>query len=400
VTDLELLREAFEQGRLLAPDQAVPNVVDLARALATLADADDVPTTPGSAQLARQIGTADHLIFVLADGLGMNLQARLAESSCFARHLVGELRSVFPSTTATVLTTLATGAWPSQHAVIGQWTHLSEIRGAAALLPFASRSGGHLLSHLGVSAEQAFPVPSLMGRMTRDVAALLPASLVNSPSSAYFTGGRHRIGYESLPATVELIRDRIDRADAPTYTYLYSPRIDAEEHWQGVESGDVLGVVNELSRLVERLATALAGRGRIVVAADHGMLDAPVASRHGIKPSDELFTALRFGPSGDDRVLYFHLRPGSEDRVRQRIKARYGARFLLLTVEEAESIQLFGPAPIPPGLRDRFGDLILLANGQDMIESAPGGRVGRRADLNAFHSGLSPEEMRVPLIVI
>jgi hypothetical protein len=399
VSDLDLLLAAFDRGDLLRPDHAVPNVVDLARALATLAGAANVPETPGSDLIANLIGPSDHLVFVLADGLGMNLLARLPDTAFFSRHLVAELRSVFPSTTATVLTTFASGAWPSQHGVTGQWTHLTEIRGAAALLPFASRSGGHLLSHLGVTIEQAFPLPSVMKRMTRDVAALLPMSLVNSPSSAYFTGGRRRIGYESLATTVELILERIATAKSPTYTYLYSPRIDAEEHWQGVTNGDAIGVVNELNRVIERLANGLAGRGRIVVAADHGMLDVPVSARHGFKPSDDIFDALRFGPSGDDRVLYFHLRAGSEDRVRRRIKARYGDRFLLLTVAEAEGLHLFGPEPITPALRDRFGDLIMLSSGVDMVEYAPSGRVGHRVDLNAFHSGLSPAEMRVPLII-
>jgi hypothetical protein len=162
----------------------------------------------------------------------------------------------------------------------------------------------------------------------------------------------------------------------------------------------VRGVVNELNRLVERLTEGVRGRARVVVSADHGLLDASVSARHAIKPSDELFGALRFASSGDDRVLYLHVRPGAEERFRQRFKAQYGDRFYLISVDEAEQYQLFGPGPIAPAIRERFGDFVVISSGVDVIEYVPTARVGRRVDLNAFHSGLSPDEMRVPLIVV
>jgi hypothetical protein len=284
--------------------------------------------------------------------------------------------------------------------VTGQWTHLTEIRGAAALLPFAARSGGRLLLHLGVTVEGAFPIPSRMNGMTRDVLTLLPSRIVSSVSSSYFSGTRARIGYESLADVVNFIVARVNYATTPTYTYLYSPRIDTEAHFLGVGHQDVRAIVNELSRVVEQLAGGLDGRARIVVAADHGMLDSPVSARNGFKPSSDIFDALRFGPTGDDRVLYFHLREGAEERFRRRVKAQYGDRFYVITVAEAERLQLFGPDPIESNVRDRFGDLVMISGGVDMIEYAPGGHIGHRVDLNAFHSGLSPSEMRVPLIVI
>jgi hypothetical protein len=400
LSDLDNLLEKFDRGELLRPDPDRLNVVDLARALSQLAGDENGLPSPGTARIVDLVGPANHLIFILGDGLGLNLVEKLPDSSFFSRHLVAELRSIFPSTTATVLTTLATGAWPVEHGVTGQWTHLAEIRGAAALLPFAARSGGRLLSHLGVTVEGAFPIVSRMSGMSRDVLTLLPSHLISSVSATYFSGTRARIGYESLSDVVKLIVARVADATMPTYTYLYSPRIDSEEHFLGVGHPDVLALVNELSRVVEQLAHGLDGRARIVVAADHGMLDSPVSARNGFKPSADIFDALRFGPTGDDRVLYFHLREGAEERFRRRVKAQYRDRFYVITVAEAEQLQLFGPGPIAPNVRDRFGDLVMISSGVDMIEYAPGGHVGHRVDLNAFHSGLSPAEMLVPLIVI
>jgi hypothetical protein len=400
MTDVERLLERFARGDLLRPNPAVPNLVDLAQALAQLAGAAGSDHSPGAAALVHAIGPAEHLIFILADGLGSSFLAERPADSFLRRHQVAELRSIFPSTTAAALTTLATGAWPNQHGVIGQWTCLPEIRGAAALLPFAARAGGRSLTRLGVSVEQVFPLPTLLSALPRDVLALLPSSLVNSVASTYFCGGRPRLGYDTLPVAVETVIDRVAAATAPTYTYVYTPRIDTESHWMGSKHFGVRAIVNELEVAVERLAAGVDGHARIVVAADHGMVDAPINAKHHFKPSPDLFGTLRWGPSGDDRVMYFHLQPGAEARFRDLLAAHYGDRFALLTVGEAEALELFGPGPISPLVRDRFGDLILISTGADVIEYILTGQVGKRVDLNAYHSGLTPGEMRVPLIVV
>lgn len=400
MSDLSKLLDRFATGGLTCPSPERASLVDLARALAVAAGADGLPLSLGAADLVERIGPSEHLVFILADGLGMNLLEELPAGAFMRRHLVRELTSVFPSTTATALTTLATGAWPSQHGVTGQWTHLSQVGGTAALLPFAARVGGKPLGDLGVDLTDAFPLPALMSRVGRDTLAVFPARLVNGASSIYFSGNRARRGYETLSEAVEIIQERVAFATAPTYTYLYSPRIDAEAHYLGVRHPGVRAVVGEMNGVVERLAAGMGKSTRLVLCADHGLLDAPVSARHSLKPTADLFNLLRCTPSGDDRVQYFHLCDGAEERLRERLKARFGDSFLLLRIGEAEEQGLFGPDPISPRVRDRFGDLLLVSAGADVVEYVPSRQVGRRVDLNAYHSGLSPDEMRVPLVIV
>ena len=399
LSDVERLLRKFEEQALLRPSAAHPNIVDLARALALIAGADHLEETPGAAALAARIGRTDHLVFILADGLGMNLIERLPASCFLVAQLAGELRTVFPSTSSVALTSLATGTWPNQHGVTGQWTHLPEAEAAAALLQFATRAGGRPLSALGVTVGQAFPVPSVLGALRHDTAAFFPDLLVNSVASVYFSGERPRTGYRTLAEAFDAIVERIADADGPTYSYVYVPQIDLEAHYCGVSHPLVTSAAIEFSREVERLAHALHGRGRIVVTADHGLLDTPMTARHYLRPSAGLFEALRFPPSGDSRVLYLHVRPGGEDRVRAWFQHHYGGRFLVLTREEAERLELFGPGPLGQQTRQRLGDLIVLSTGVETLEYLPDGRVDRLTAVVSHHSGLTPEEMRVPLIL-
>ena len=48
MSDIDGLAEAFESGNLLRPSASVPNIVDLANAIARLAGASGGPTTQNS----------------------------------------------------------------------------------------------------------------------------------------------------------------------------------------------------------------------------------------------------------------------------------------------------------------------------------------------------------------
>lgn len=399
MSDVDRLLDAFATGALLRPSPEAPNIVDLARASALLAGAEGIQDTPGSATIAELIGHSDHIVLVLADGLGMNLLRRLPENAFLPSHLAAQIRTVFPSTTAAALTSLATGEWPSAHAVTGWWTLLPEIGSVAAILQFVTRYDRRPLTDLGVTAEQAFPLPSVMRSMRRDTLALFPDQIAHSVYSTYASGERRRCGYRNLRQAVDIIVERVRAADRSTYTYLYTPLIDHVAHVHGIERPEVRAAITETNREMERLHAELGGRGRIVLSADHGFLDSPVGTRHQISPRNPLMTSLRFPPSGDARVLYFHLRQGFEGRFRQKFQQQLGERFLLVTIEEAEHVELFGPGRLSPTTRARVGDLIAISTGPDVIEYGPAGGVGRVMSQASQHSGLSPPEMQVPLVV-
>jgi hypothetical protein len=400
MSDVERLLAAFSDGELLRPSAEVPNLIDLSRALVCLAEGEGVETSAGSAALVSTIGSSDHLVFVLVDGLGINLLERLPANAFLPKHLVAELRTVFPSTTAVAVTSLATGQWPNKHAVTGWWTHLPEIGASATILQFVKRSDQKTLDRHGVSVEQAFPAPSVMSKVGRDAVALFPGRIGSSVYSTYFCGGKPRRSYRNLQEAVDMAIKRVQSAEQPTYTYIYTSRIDDEAHRCGLARPEVQAALSDMDRELERLACGIGNRGRLVVSADHGFLDAGKSERHQIRWSDQFMTYLRFPPSGDARVMYLHTREGAEAPVRQYFRKRFGERFLLLAVDEVEELGLLGPGPISVETRRRVGDLLLISRGRDVIEYRPPGNTGRIMSEASQHSGLTPEEMRVPLVVV
>ena len=399
MSDLKELLSAFDAGRLLRPSYEALNIVDLSRAVAGLCGATETEPTAGSAEIARLIGPSEHLVFVLVDGLGMVHVNTLSPDSVLRRHLVAELMTVFPSSSATAITSLATGQWPGTHGVTGRWTHFPEIRTVGEVLPYIARGNGRSLIDDGMAPDRAFPAPSLISEMSRDTLCLFPESLADSVYSSYFAGHRGKRGYRLLSEAVDEVIGRVGSAGFPTYSHLYTHRIDSTAHKFGSDGGYLRAALRELERGLERLFDGLAGRCRVVVSADHGFLDTPVAYRSQIRPTDELISGLTAPPSGDARVLYFHVRDGFMSQVQHYLHRELGRHFWVITAEEAEELELLGRGPVSPLTRQRMGDLMAISKGPGVVEYRPDGKPGRVTMNVSNHSGLTPSEIMVPLVV-
>ncbi|HLF77167.1 MAG TPA: alkaline phosphatase family protein, partial [Dehalococcoidia bacterium] len=186
--DIQRVLSWFTSGRLLRPDASLPTTVHLARVLAQLNGASLGLTGP-EREILTAIGDSDHLVFVLADGLGLNLVQSEPDASFLKQNLVLELRSVFPSSTAPSLTSLATGLWPAQHGVPAWFVFLPNKAKHVTALPFVERFSGRPLNEATVAPE-LFARPALTADYKRDTLALLPRQIADSVYTRYVTGGR------------------------------------------------------------------------------------------------------------------------------------------------------------------------------------------------------------------
>jgi hypothetical protein len=384
---------------LLRPDPTQPNAVDLARAIATVCGVEGFDE-PGTSALAAKIGEAEHLVFVLIDGLGLAEVEAMSSDRFLPRHVAGELRSVFPSATASAITSLATGCWPATHAVPGWWTFFAEHDLSATPLPFCERFSRQPLAERGVTTD-VFPQPAMLSRFTRDARSFKPAAIANSTYSRYFRGGTPADGYEELSAGVDAVLARVKAASAPTYSYLYISTLDHLSHDYGPDSDEARAHLLELDGEVERLATGLAGRARLVLSADHGQVRVAEEQKHKLLgPADELVKLLRVPPTGEPRAPLFHVRDGAHDAFRAAFAERLGDAFVLVSIDEVEALELYGPGPLHPLARARLGDYLALSAGCDVLLYRPGDAVTSTEKLRGYHGGLTSDEVQIPLVVV
>jgi hypothetical protein len=395
VTDAGRLQALFDIGTLLHPLSETPGPVDLARALASRCGVDLLPRSPQADRVLAALPASDHYVFVIIDGLGMNVVESLSEDAFLRHHLRMELRTVYPSSTAPTLTSYATGTWPGTHAVPGWWTYLPDAGLTSTILPFILRSSEESLRGR-VDPRAAYPHDVLMPMMQRETRVVTTQAIANGVSSTYFSGGAQSIGYERLDDAVHSIVMRVGRDARPSYTYFYVPFVDAAEHAHGVRSPEVRRTLRHVQRSIERLAEQLEGRAIVVVTADHGLIDVPQESRQWIMRDDPLMRLLSVPPSCEPRCVAFHVREGELERFAEEFRERFGAEFALLSLDEADELRLFGPDGIAPETRRRLGDYIAVPYGEATMVYEPDHDLRKMV---GFHGGLTPDEMRTPLII-
>jgi hypothetical protein len=393
MSDVGRLQRWFAEGVLVPPSADEPGTVHLGRALASLARAPSIPLDAPSSRVAGAIGRADHYVFVLVDGLGMNLVETLPGDSFLRAHVAMELRSVHPSGTPAGLTSIATGLWPSEHGVIGWFEYLEQPDLLVTTLPFVERFSRRPLGEFGVTPQTLYPQPTLMPRFACDAAAFMPAFISDSAYSRYFTGGCTTYGYDTLPNAMRDVRRRIQSTPGPTYTYVYIPFVDQAEHVHGVYADPVRAALRDVDKSLARLAEGVTDGVRIVVSADHGQIDVHDEDTHLIDDGDHLLELLAAPPTGDPRVALFHVRARKHDTFEDAFRQRFLEQFALLTTAEAEALHMLGPGVLSALARKLSGDYVAIPRGPSALMYKP------ESPMRGYHGGMARDEVRIPLVV-
>lgn len=397
MTGKEELLKAFTDQSLVRPLADQENFVDLIQALAHLGLDRELPSGTGAESLSNEIGSAERYVFVLVDGLGLNQIEKLGTDSFLGTHLRKNLLATFLSTTASALTTLATGLWPAEHAMPGWYMYLPERDISTVTLPFVERATKKPLTEMGLKAENLFPVTSIWQDNANDFKALMPNELIGSVYTNYSFGPGSQLGYKKLADGITLARETALSQNGPRFTYLYLPHFDYISHLAGPDHKKSEKTLKLINSELNKLALSLKGQARLVISADHGLIHSPEDVTFALYEDDPLCAHLKCLPTGDGRTVLFHCRKGLKKVFAHEFRDRFGEHFILISVEEAEDLRLFGPMPLSPIMKTRLGDYIGLARSNGFILGRYKGQ--KPSKEKGHHGGLSSEEMNIPLIL-
>lgn len=399
MSDVNRLRSLFVSGKLLHPKSDALSMVDFANALHSAMGVPDITLGEKALNIRERIGGPEHLVVALVDGFGMNFVNELDEDAFMPNHLVAEMRTVFPSTTPIALTTLATGEWPGKHAVVGWFQRLEQIDAVSTIISYIRTGDRKPLSELGVSVGDAYPVESRIGLARQAAVHIYPQHIAGSTYSNYWTGSSTQVGYDpdSPEQAIRLAQSHIRAAREPTCTYLYLPQVDSLAHKLGSSHERTLEAARQMDALLGGLANDLPPDSRLVMTADHGHLDAPEAKTYKVSREDEIMRYCHT-LTGDQRAAYAHIVEGKIDAFKSAIRDKCGDDFLVISSDDVEDLGLLGPVPLAQATRSRIGDALVLSAGEAVLDyrAALGDALH---PMLSHHGGLTPAEMRIPLVV-
>jgi hypothetical protein len=172
--------------------------------------------------------------------------------------------------------------------------------------------------------------------------------------------------------------------------------VDAAGHEYGWRSPAWRDALREVDVALSDLASRLPGDTRLVITADHGMVDVP----HHRRLDLAAMPALREGIAvlgGEPRFTQLYCRDGQADAVAARMADAAGDRAWVRTREAAIADGWFGP--VDERVMARIGDVLVAARGDfAVVDSA----VTRRQMLALIgqHGSLTEDEQLVPLLTV
>lgn len=325
------------------------------------------------------------------DGLALFLFDALGISTIEAAGVSGleyeEITSVFPSTTATALTTLFTGKKPSEHGVLGFQTFVREMGGVVNMLGVAHPSGPQLPVSYDKLVGPSIRLGNKLANLGVNTTAILPKAVSNTPMSNFDDEGFKRIIPYYDYWDLSLIVQRELERPGQNFLYVYVPYVDTLSHHYGPYSEEAKSAVRDLMNFFARISKSK--NYTVLATADHGQVEVDPAT----PPPPEMMSLLEVPPFGDSRAMFLKTR--YREKLLKYLSDNF-PDFEVLSKEEVLEMGLIGDKATP--YEERLGDLLALPQGRRLLIYS----YSENNDSMSFkghHGGLSPEEVKIPLFV-
>ena len=358
----------------VAPDYSGANVRGIVPALLAPGGSAVPPWFPAEVAAARQV------VVLVLDGLGWEQLAARPDVAPTLSALRGRsLTTVAPSTTATALTSIATGLTPGEHGLMG---YRMDVGGEVLNVLRWNTAAGD--ARRSIEPARTQPFRPFLGE---SVPVVSRAELEGTAFTEAHLRGTRPHGWRVL-SSIPVVVGQLVNAGEP-FVYAYYDGIDKIAHERGFGDyydAELAAADAMVAALIDRLPTGAA----LVVTADHGQVD---VGERILTPHAEVERHVRY-QSGEGRFRWLHARPGAATDLLEAARTHHSDTAWVRSRTEVLDAGWFGPLVSPP-VAARLGDVALIARADvSFYEPADSGPY----PLVCRHGSLTSAEMLVPLL--
>jgi predicted AlkP superfamily pyrophosphatase or phosphodiesterase len=325
---------------------------------------------------------------LLVDGLGAHALAKFGSVHPIFREITAlpNLRSDFPSTTVTNLTSLGTGKSPGEHGMLGYTIRVPN-----------SGTPGRLLNALKWD-ERVNPltwqkIPTLFERANLHGINVTSVGDKRYQSTSFTTASLRGARYLGADRTTEMVEQaKASLAEPHSFAYLYINGLDVAGHKAGVGSEIWIHALDIVADLILRLTEELPKNINFFITADHGMVNAGEKIILG-RDNPLMENVILVG--GEPRARHLYLEPGSQSDTAAIWREHLGEKADIYSKEDALAGGLFG-TDVSDESKERMGDLIAIPH-QEIVFLDPSNAT-RESAMAGHHGGRTSEEVAIPLL--
>ena len=327
---------------------------------------------------------AERIVLLVIDGLGYEQLQRHAHIAPNLMSLVGgSITTIAPSTTASALTSLVTGASPAEHGIVGYRMDMGDS--IMNSLRWWSDTRDLRKVHPPATVQ---PIPPFVG-MTIPVVSR--AELEGSAFTEAHLRGSRPCGWRAASSIVAQCANLISSGEK--FVYAYYDGIDKIAHERGF-GAYYDSEIAATDWLVGSLLNTLPSGTTLAITADHGQVQ---VDDNVVHLSNDIKASLHH-QSGEGRFRWLHAKRGQESDLLQIATDSYSDIAWVASRDQVIEEAWLGPARggrIADQVKRRLGDVALVpftaTTFDDPLDSGPFSLVCR-------HGSLTADEMFVPFL--
>lgn len=321
----------------------------------------------------------ENIVILLLDGMGTNIiRQNLDKNGFFNSHYIGTYSSVFPPTTVAATTSILSGKNPCEHCWLGWDCYYPQIDKNVTVF-YNTESGTDQPAAPYNVASKYCGYKSIITQINENGGNAYEVTPFVSP----------------FPDTFSQICKQVKKLcckPEKKFIYAYWSEPDHTMHAEGCYTEISKQVVSDLETQVKLLCDSLKD-AVVIVTADHGHINSKGVCLYDYPRIAE---CLVRSPSIEPRTLNLFVKEDKKKQFESEFEKEFGGKFLLMTKEEVLDKKMFGDGVEHPCFRDMIGDYLTIAIDDLSIFNT-------KKEVDYFvgvHSGLTQDEMNIPLIII
>ena len=368
------------------------DIVELIRAIA-INNGVKIKKTKDIETLLNVIPRKKHTLFILLDGFGYYKLKELSDESILKKNLKMKIRTVNPTSTACVLTSIFSASYPNSHGIYGWWDYNVDFDLNYIPLLLKDRKTGEDVSS---KIKEIFKFTPVLDKFNAKVNIFEDRQIVNSEYSKMISKKANRYGFYSIKDAFNSIEKRINESTQSTFNYLYIDSLDIMSHIYGIESNEVNNIITVVENGIKKLSNEFKDLN-IILTADHGQVEMKEALylNRNIDIS-KYFYAM---PSIDTRAISFFVKKEYLVEFKEKFLQEFRDDVILLEKEKVEEYHLFGKEKYTEHAYKSLGEYVaIIVNDKFMMCNKDDYEDKKTTKGN--HSGLTDCETTIPLVII
>lgn len=336
------------------------------------------------------------VLLVLVDGLGYYKIGDLRDDSILKNNLKMPLQTVNPTSTACVLTSIASGKYPAEHGILGWWQYSKKHSINYYPILFCDKAGENLKNR-NIMPNDIFKFDNIFDKFDSEVNIYMNRNIINSEFSKMFNGKTtNAYGTYSIRDAFNKIATKLVENDKKSFNYLYINGLDLVSHVYGTDSKEVYEIIDEIESGIRKVKEKDSDT-TVIVIADHGQVE--MTSLIYLNQNNNYLKYFYALPSIDTRMISFFVKDEFKEEFEENFCKEFGKDVILLKKEEALKYRLFGNVDYSENFNNSCGEYIgIIVNNKFMVCDKI--TMEDKMSTKGNHSGLTQQERTIPLIVI